>query len=236
MAEAFFITGTDTGVGKTLIGAALLHAAAARGLRCFGLKPVASGALRGADGNLRNEDALALLAEASVALSYEAVNPVALEPAIAPHLAAREAGVVLDVDLLATHCRRELARPHDLALVEGAGGWRVPLNARETLADLARELALPVVLVVGLRLGCVNHALLSAEAIARDGLRLAGWVGTQVDTAMERLGDNLDTLRQRIPAPCLGVVPWRAGIRPCDAAPELDIGRLLQPASVVCST
>ncbi len=227
MSNAFFVTGTDTGAGKTLVTAGLLHAAAARGLRSIGLKPLASGSARTAHGELHNEDALMLQQAASVPLAYADVNALSLEPAIAPHLAAVEGGLQLDVRLLAAHCRAQLLRPHDLLLVEGAGGWRVPLNDHETLADLACLLGLPVILVVGMRLGCVNHALLSAEAIARDGLTLAGWVATQTDPGMARVEQNFDTLQMRIPAPCLGFIGYRAGIGFHDAAQSLDIGRLL---------
>ena len=228
MSEAFFVTGTDTGVGKTLVSAAFLHAAALRGLRSLGLKPLASGSERAADGRLLNEDALALQQAASIKLPYEAVNALSLEPAIAPHLAAEEHGLRLSAHALAEHCRGQMGHGHDLLLVEGAGGWRVPLNDTETLADLAQLLDLPVILVVGLRLGCVNHALLSAEAIAADGLRLAGWVGSQIDPGMPRLEQNLSTLEARLPAPCLGVIPYRADIHFADAAQSLDPGRLLR--------
>ncbi len=226
MADAFFVTGTDTGVGKTLVTAALLHAAAARGLRSLGLKPLASGSERAEDGRLLNEDALALQQAASIKLPYAAVNALSLEPAIAPHLAARECGLRLSARELADHCRRQMVHGHDLLLVEGAGGWRVPLNESETLADLARLLGLPVVLVVGMRLGCVNHAMLSAEAIAADGLQLAGWVGSQTDPQMSRVEQNLRTLEDRIAAPCLGFLPYRADIGFRDAAQSLDLERL----------
>lgn len=226
MAREFFVTGTDTGVGKTLVASSLLHAAARRGLRSLGLKPLASGSVRAADGRLLNEDALALQQAASITLPYEAVNALSLEPAIAPHLAAEDIGMRLSAASLAAHCRAGMSHGHDLLLVEGAGGWRVPLNESETFADLARLLGFPVILVVGLRLGCVNHALLSAEVIAADGLRLAGWVGSQIDPEMARPEQNVRTLESRIPAPCIGVIPYRAGIVCRDAAQSLDLDRL----------
>ena len=222
MAEALFVTGTDTGIGKTLVASALLVLAARRGLRSLGLKPLASGADATADG-LRNPDALALQALASERLPYAEVNPVVLQPAIAPHIAAGDAGVKLDARGLAGACRAVLARPHDLAVIEGAGGWRVPLNARETLADVARLLDCPVVLVVGMRLGCINHALLSAEAIRADGLVLAGWVANALEPDMPRLADNLATLEQRLGAPCLGRVPHLAPVSPEAAADHLRL-------------
>lgn len=217
---AFFVTGTDTEVGKTTVSAGLLHSARRAGLSTAAAKPVASGCEPGPDG-LRNADALALLGECSLALRYEEVNPLALEPAIAPHLAAREAGVELSVAALAGPVRRILARHADFTLVEGAGGWRVPLGGRETLADLAVALGLPVILVVGVRLGCINHALLSAEAILRDGLPLAGWVANLVDPGTARLEDNLATLAERLPAPCLGQVPHLADPLPAAVAAYL---------------
>ena len=206
MSAAFFIAGTDTEIGKTTIACGLLHAARRAGLTTAAAKPVASGCERTSRG-LRNGDALALLEECSLELAYEEVNPFAFAPAIAPHLAAQETGVTLDVAALLPPVRKVLARQADFTLVEGAGGWRVPLAGRQNLSDLAVALGLPVILVVGVRLGCINHAVLTAEAIARDGLTLAGWVANVVDPHTSRLDDNLATLTERLPAPCLGRVP-----------------------------
>jgi dethiobiotin synthetase len=205
MSAAYFITGTDTDVGKTTVAAGLLHAARSAGLSTAAGKPVASGCEVTPKG-LRNADALALLAECSLPLTYAQVNPVAFEPAIAPHLAAREAGVALTVQSLLAPMRRS-GRQADFTLIEGAGGWRVPLADQDNLSDLAIALELPVILVVGVRLGCISHALLTAEAIARDGLQLAGWVANIIDPKTSRLEENLATLAERIPAPCLGRVP-----------------------------
>lgn len=226
MSRAYFVTGTDTEIGKTSIAAGLLHAARRCGLSTAAAKPVASGCRRTAAG-LRNDDALALLGECSLELGYEAVNPLAFEPAIAPHLAAREAGVPLQAAGLARSVRAVLARGADFSLVEGAGGWRVPLSGGETLADLAVALQLPVILVVGVRLGCISHALLTAEAIVRDGLPLAGWVANVVDPHTSRLADNLATLRERLPAPCLGQVPHLSQVTAATVAAHLDLQRLL---------
>lgn len=232
MSAAFFVTGTDTDVGKTTIAAGLLRAARLAGLSTAAVKPVASGCEAGADG-LRNSDALALLAECSLPLSYAAVNPFAFAPAIAPHLAAREAGVELKVEALAVAVQAVLARQADFTLVEGAGGWRVPLGEQATLADLPVALDLPVILVVGVRLGCINHALLTAEAITRDGLRLAGWVANVLDPQTSRLDDNLRTLTERLAAPCLGRVPRLEQAGAAAVARHLDISLLgLGPASV----
>ena len=206
MSRSYFIAGTDTDIGKTTIAAGLLYAARQSGLSTVAGKPVASGCIVSPEG-LRNADALALLAECSVALTYEEVNPVAFEPAIAPHLAAREAGVALTVQSLLEPMRYLLSKGADFTLIEGAGGWRVPLADQSNLSDLAKALQLPVILVVGVRLGCINHALLTAEAIARDGLQLAGWVANIIDGKTARLEENLATLAERLPAPCLGRVP-----------------------------
>jgi dethiobiotin synthetase len=204
--DGCFVTGTDTGVGKTLVSAALLHTLARRHRRVVGMKPVAAGLV--AQGReWVSEDVLALRAASTVAVPAALDNPVALPDALAPHLAAARAGRAVTVaELFAAHAAlRDLA---DVVVVEGAGGWRVPVNDSETLADLAVALARPVVLVVGLRLGCLNHALLSAEAIRADGLQLAGWVANAIDPGMACREENMDTLRHWLPAPLLGVVPW----------------------------
>lgn len=228
MGAAFFVTGTDTEIGKTTIACGLLQTARNAGLSTAAAKPVASGCERTAKG-LRNSDALGLLAGCSLPLRYEEVNPFAFEPAIAPHLAAREAGVQLDVEALAGPVNAVLARNADFTLVEGAGGWRVPLAGGENLSDLAVRLGLPVILVVGVRLGCINHAVLSAEAIQRDGLVLAGWVANIVDPATSRLEENLATLAERLPAPCLGRVP-RLEVPSAEAvAVHLDLHPLKLP-------
>ncbi|OQR30852.1 dethiobiotin synthase [Pseudomonas sp. T] len=225
MSHAYFVTGTDTEIGKTTIAAGLLHAARLAGLSTAAAKPVASGCERSPEG-LRNSDALALLGECSVPLAYEQVNPFAFEPAIAPHLAAREMGVKLTVEALKGPVRSVLELGADFTLVEGAGGWRVPLAGEENLSGLAIALELPVILVVGVRLGCINHAVLSAEAIQRDGLLLAGWVANIVDPQTSRLEENLATLAERLPAPCIGRVPRLAHATPAAVAAHLDLGIL----------
>jgi dethiobiotin synthetase len=212
--NGFFVTGTDTGIGKTLASCTLLHALRARGLRAVGMKPLASGCEATPDG-LRNEDALALLAASDPRPAYSDVNPYALPLPLAPELAAREAGIeVALAPMLAAHAR--LAAQADAVVVEGVGGWAAPLSADLDQADLVRALDLPVVLVVGLRLGCLNHAYLSMRAIQADGCRLAGWIGTGIDPDMARIGDNRALLAARIHAPCLGWLPWQA--RPDPAA------------------
>lgn len=209
--NAYFVTGTHTDAGKTLVTGALLCAARRQGLSTLGLKPVASGSDATPSG-LRNADALALLTQSVPAVSYATVNPHAFAPAIAPHLAAMEAGCTLGVKALAQRIAHTLAdTPRDLCLIEGAGGWRVPLNEAEDFADLAARLEIPVILTVGLTLGCLNHARLTTEAIAADGLLLAGWVGSVVDAGFAadtpRFRANLELLEARLGAPCLGVIP-----------------------------
>lgn len=223
MAQRFFIAGTDTGVGKTLVTAALLEAAAGLGYRCAGLKPVAAGGEQTPEG-LRNEDALLLQRHASLKLSYEQINPVMLEEAIAPHLAAEHAGKRLSAERLAGFCRGVMMQPMDLLLVEGAGGWRVPLNNVETLADLPKRLQLPCILVVGMRLGCLNHALLTAEAMRADGVPLAGWIANRVDPGMACYEENRDTLRRMLRAPLLAELPCMTG-----ADPVVDAAQCLTP-------
>jgi dethiobiotin synthetase len=203
MTRTWFVTGTDTGVGKTAVSCALLAAAARDGLRTAAIKPVAAGC----DASGRNEDALLLLQWMTEPLDYEQVNPVALSAAIAPHIAAQQEGRSLQASRLAGLCRGVMLAGVDFVLIEGAGGWRVPISARETLADIAVQLQAGVILVVGMRLGCINHALLTAEAIARDGLRMAGWVANQPGEIMPSYAENLDSLRRMLPAPLLGEVP-----------------------------
>ena len=224
MPAGYFITGTDTGVGKTLIAAAFMRQQAGLGRRVAGMKPVASGCDMTAAG-LRNDDALLLERQATRRHPYALVNPYAFAPAIAPHLAAQEAGVTIEVARL-IEAYQELARDADTVVVEGAGGWRVPLGQAGALSDFPEALRLDVILVVGLRLGCLNHALLTCEAIAAGGKsRLVGWVGNGIDPAFAPIEGNLETLRQRIPAPCLGIVPPLA-----EASVEAACTRLQPPS------
>ncbi|MBS1144340.1 MAG: bioD [Proteobacteria bacterium] len=202
MSPAYFLTGTDTEIGKTFITCALLHRAAQEGLRAAGLKPVAAGT----DATGLNDDVEAIRAASNVALPRELINPYCFQPAIAPHIAAAEAGVTIAVGPIKAAC--EQARQQaDLVIVEGVGGFCVPLGEKFSAADLAVDLGLPVILVVGMRLGCINHALLTADAIAARGLKLAGWVANRIDPAMSRFDENLATLQVALPAPLLGVVP-----------------------------
>lgn len=205
MARGLFVTGTDTGCGKTLVTLGLMARLQQNGQTVLGMKPVASGAEVTPQG-LRNEDALLIQRQGSHPVSYELVNPCVYAPPIAPHLAAEEAGRPIDLESIAG-AYRQLASQADRVVVEGVGGWRVPLGDGLKLADLVRRLDLEVVMVVGLKLGCLNHALLTAQAILHDGLPLRGWVANQVDPEMLAREANLRTLRDHLAAPCLGVLP-----------------------------
>ncbi|QDL38018.1 dethiobiotin synthase [Rhodoferax sediminis] len=205
--NSYFITGTDTGVGKTLVSAALLHTLARRHPRVVGMKPVAAGRVRHGDG-WASEDALALRAASTVEVPPELDNPVLLPDPLSPHIAAERAGVRIDIEHLVS-CYRELARRADAVVVEGAGGFHVPLSDSSTGADLAQALALPVVLVVGLRLGCLNHALLTAEAIRARGLLLAGWVANRIDPAMQAQEENIAWLQRQLAAPLLADIAYQ---------------------------
>lgn len=219
-----FVTGTDTGIGKTLVSAALLHKLSAAGLRTAGMKPVAAGAeMR--EGQWWNEDVAMLTAQASLPLPVELVCPLMLREAAAPHIAAALEHKTIDLQTL-MGAYRQIAELADALVVEGVGGFRVPLSDDVDTADLAVAMQLDVILVIGLRLGCLNHALLTAEAIAARGLRLVGWVANQIDPAMPHQAGNLEALSQRLPAPLLGLVPWMALPSVSEAAASLDTSLL----------
>jgi dethiobiotin synthetase len=207
--RGYFITGTDTGVGKTVVTLGLMHALQSRGNTVVAMKPVAAGC-ESTPAGLRNDDALRLQQQASIELDYSQVNPYAFAPAIAPHLAAEQAGTQLDIKEIC-NIYREISMFSDCVLVEGAGGWQVPLNADETLADLACALGLEVILVVGLRLGCLNHALLSAQSIASNGCELAGWVANHILPDVEASAANINALESRLTCPRLGTIPYKTG-------------------------
>jgi dethiobiotin synthetase len=204
--QGLFVTGTDTGVGKTVVAVALLRAMAGRGLRAVGMKPVASGSVHTVAG-LVNEDVVALTQASSIEAPPELVNPYCFQPAIAPHLAAAAAGAQISLARI-VDAYHALAVGADCVVVEGAGGLMVPLNDRENFADLVSWLRLPVVLVVGMRLGCLNHALLTAEVLRQRGLTMAGWVANRIDADMAEFDSNLETLADRIDAPLIGTLPF----------------------------
>ena len=204
----YYITGTDTGIGKTLASTALLHALRGRGQRAVGMKPVASGCVDTGDG-LRNEDALALLAASDPRPDYADLNPYALSQPLAPEIAAREAGIEVGLEKIVAAFRR-LQASADAVVVEGVGGWAAPLATTLDQADVVRALRLPVILVVGMRLGCLNHARLTARAIVDDGCELIGWIANHVDAEMERQDENFELLTARMQAPCWGRLPYDA--------------------------
>jgi dethiobiotin synthetase len=216
--RVFFVTGTDTGIGKTWASVALIRNLRAAGLRVLAMKPVASGCnLR--DGAPVNDDALALIAACEVAPAYAEVNPYALMAPVSPHIAARGEGVHIDTERIRAAADAMAARC-DVLVVEGAGGWLSPLDVDLWQSDVVRLLRAEVLLTVGLRLGCINHALLSARGICADGGRLAGWIGNQLEPSMASAEAVLDTLRHELPAPCLGVLPWQQ-------SGTLDLGAVL---------
>jgi dethiobiotin synthetase len=220
-----FVTGTDTSVGKTRVAVALIEALKAQGLRVVGMKPLAAGCEQ-INGEWVNEDVALLRGAANVAAPMDWINPYLFHDPIAPHIAAERAGRRIELaPILVAY--RELAKLADVVVVEGAGGFRVPLNEEEDSADLAVALGLPVVLVVGLRLGCLNHALLTAEAIAARGLALAGWVANAIDPAMAMREENVRALRERIAAPCLGEWPWREKNSGASMSEMLDLDPIL---------
>ncbi|HEX3847385.1 MAG TPA: dethiobiotin synthase [Steroidobacteraceae bacterium] len=223
---SLFVTGTDTGVGKTRVATALIRGLVSRGLRVAAMKPVASGCTLTSEGP-RNEDALALMAAANVRARYAEVNPFAFMPAIAPHIAAREAGIDIDFDVL-DRCRERLRMQSQVLIIEGAGGWLAPLDDSRGFADLAARWQTPVLLVVGLRLGCLNHALLTVESIERRGLELIGWVGSAIHLGFERLAENVSTLERRIAAPNLGILPFEPGAGPDEVAQGIAADTLLR--------
>lgn len=215
-----FVTGTDTDCGKTLVCSVLIHALRARGLVVAGFKPVAAGAER-VDGHLCNPDAEALIRASGLQLCHETVNPCCFAPAVAPHIAAAEVGQEIAPGPILAAFER-LAGQADFVVAEGAGGWRVPLGVGLDMQGLAARLGLPVILVVGIRLGCLNHALLTADAVRGSGQRLLGWIGSTLEPDMPRYSENLDTLRTSLDAPCLGVLPYAPGKAPATLAHHLN--------------
>lgn len=206
--KTYFVTGTDTEVGKTFVSTLLLKRANSLAYKTLAFKPVAAGAEK-MDGEWRNEDGLALQGAINQSIPYQHINPVCLPEAIAPHIAAEINGIDLSVDNLLKHFEILSQHSADFCIVEGAGGWKVPLNESQSFADLAAALNVPVVLVVAMRLGCINHALLSVESLKASGLELAGWVANQVtETPMSFYAENLGYLKAAIAAPLLGEVPY----------------------------
>lgn len=212
IAQSYFVVGTDTHVGKTYVSAGLIKHFVAKNIKTIGMKPVASGCELSVDNILINEDVSVLIENSNIAAPLDFINPYRFEPAIAPHIAAEKADVMIDLEIISS-TYQALSKLADVVIVEGAGGFLVPLNTKETLADLAVKLDLPIILVVGVRLGCINHALLTVEAIERRGLKLAGWVANKIEPAMPMFEENLTTLRRHISAPCLSIVNWHGEVK-----------------------
>ncbi|GHA17757.1 dethiobiotin synthase [Oceanisphaera arctica] len=227
MVKTFFITGTDTEVGKTFVTRALMQAAAEAGKKVLGYKPVASGCEL-INGELKNSDALTLQAASSIRLPYAMHNPYAFAPAIAPHIAAEKASETISIHHIGEGLARLKETAVDWIFTEGAGGWRLPLDEQHLLSDWVKKEHLPVILVVGARLGCINHALLTLDAIRHDGLVVAGWVLNRVDPEMSHYEENAVTLKQRIKAPLLGEIPWLDEESMNSANNFIDIAPLLK--------
>jgi len=220
MPQSYFVTGTDTGIGKTIVSCALLSAYSARDNVVIGMKPVVTGRVCG-----EWADVNAIVAASSVVAPREWVNPYAFIPPISPHLAAKEAGIEIDVEVIRQACLN-LQKISDVVVVEGVGGIMVPLNDRNDVADMAYALDLPVILVVGMRLGCLNHALITAKIIQASGLKLAGWVANQIDPQMNSFDENLHTLKERLNCPLLGVLPFERNVSTKNFSTLLDITKL----------
>jgi len=204
--QAFFVTGTDTDVGKTYIAAALVRHFVQQGYQTVGMKPVAAGCEK-VNGELHNADVSVLMAASNVDAGLALISPYAFEPAIAPHIAAEQAGITVSLAKI-QQAFDALQTQADVVVVEGAGGFRVPINREETMADLVAQLNLPVIMVVGIRLGCINHALMTAGSIRAAGLNLVGWVANRIDPNMPALEENIATLKAMIKAPCIADVAW----------------------------
>lgn len=225
MSRAFFVAGTDTDVGKTVASKAILHALAAREIKTIGYKPVAAGSEKTAEG-WRNSDALHLQAAATVDVAYEDVNPYALELPASPHIAAKHEQLAIDYSVLSNKLAQHKQNA-DVVLVEGAGGWRVPISDEESLSTWVQQEQLPVILVVGIKLGCLSHALLTAEVIKSDGLNLIGWVANRVNPGTEHYADIIEMLEMRLAVPKLGEIPYIPKAKRKDLAKYIDVTALL---------
>ena len=220
MPQSYFVTGTDTGIGKTIVSCALLSAYSARGNAVIGMKPVVTGRVCG-----EWADVKAIVAASSIAAPREWVNPYAFIPPISPHLAAKQAGMEIDIEIIRqAYCN--LQKISDVVVVEGVGGIMAPLNDRNDVADMAYAFDLPIILVVGMRLGCLNHALITEKIIQASGLKLAGWVANQIDPQMNSFDENLHTLKERLNCPLLGVLPFERNVSTKNFSTLLDITKL----------
>ncbi|MCW8888392.1 MAG: dethiobiotin synthase [Gammaproteobacteria bacterium] len=225
MANGFFITGTDTGIGKSWCSAALIWKLQQQGFNVAGMKPIASGCVETAEG-LRNEDALLLQQFSSQPIPYSEINPYAFKPAIAPHIAAEKANTCINLESIKSNFDAISCR-FDFTIVEGVGGWLVPLNGQQTVADLVTTLGLPVIMVVGIRLGCINHALLTAQQIQQSGCQLAGWIANTTDVEMKEIQRNIETIDAMVDAPLLGTIPFLQQFDQQQFAAAIDINSLI---------
>ena len=221
--KGYFITATDTDAGKTFVTTGLLEALSKSGFKTLGFKPVASGCVM-TEAGLRNDDALKIINAAHSKIDYSLINPYAFEQPIAPHIAAHKVGVSIHLQTIADTIFNSL-NDIDYVLVEGVGGWMVPLNDQQTMADLAALLNFPVIIVVNMRLGCINHALLTVDAIEQKGLNIAGWLANQAENSMELLQENIASIESRITPPLLGVIPH--GVKQKDIAQYINIEQYL---------
>ena len=220
MKQGFFITGTDTGVGKTLISAALIHSLRNQNIRASGMKPIASGCIE-TDHGLKNEDADMLLQASNVDAEYDLICPYRFLPPIAPHIAAQGQGTVISIEHI-MECYHRLQSCSDTVVVEGVGGWQVPLDEHKSMSDLAIELDLPVIIVVGGRLGCINHAVLTADSVLASGLSVAGWEFNQIDPDMQKIAAVKQTLQHKMPAPLIADIPWQKNPAAREISIQLD--------------
>jgi dethiobiotin synthetase len=226
--KALFITGTDTDVGKTYCAVTLMKLFNEKGYKTYGMKPIASGCFLNRQGHLVNEDALALQEMATIKRSYHGVNPYSFEEPIAPHIAAKKAGIQLSVASVVEKIEQSLQSAADINIIEGVGGWSVPLNDHEILADFVRFLNIPTILVVGIKLGCINHAIQTSRSIADSQVPYVGWIANCIDNTMLERDENIKSLEKWIPAPCLGVLPFGAPF--CDHENCINVELILESA------
>lgn len=219
-----FITGTDTNVGKTFFTVALFHQMNMKGYKTFGIKPVASGCFLNEEGRLVNVDALAIQKAASIKKDYQIINPISFHEPIAPHIAAKKMGLYLSSRVIIDVITRSIQQEADINIIEGFGGWSVPINDNELMSEVVIKLNLPIILVVGIRLGCINHAILTAQKIIQNKASFLGWIANCIDNSMMELDENIQSIAEWMPAPCLGIIPYCIE---SDSIPKIEIDLIL---------